>query len=141
MREKTQGKGKNRASATGRSRFRCFQKMHMKILALCLGCAPAALLLQTFLFQQASSDLIYTQSKEEMGKSLENLQDDMYSLIKTMESGMIDIYNENDFVLDLKAGRGERSVPDDPYVRRKTAGGDRHRSSSGRACQSGGNLL
>ena len=75
------------------------------------------------------------------GKSLENLQDDMYSLIKTMESGMIDIYNENDFVLDLKAGRGERSVPDDPYVRRKTAGGDRHRSSSGRACQSGGNLL
>ena len=141
MREKTQEKEKNRASASGRLHFRCFQKMHMKILALCLGCALAALLLQTFLFQQASSDLIYTQSKEEMGKSLENLQDDMYSLIKTMESGMIDIYNENDFVLDLKAGRGERSVPDDPYVRRKTAGGDRHRSSSGRACQSGGNLL
>ena len=115
MREKTQEKEKNRASARGRLPFRCFQKMHMKILALCLGCALAALLLQTFLFQQASSDLIYTQSKEEMGKSLENLQDDMYSLIKTMESGMIDIYNENDFVLDLKAGRDISYMRDEYY--------------------------
>ena len=68
MREKTQGKEKNRASAKTRLHFRCFQKMHMKILALCLGCALAALLLQTFLFQQASSDLIYNPEQGGDGK-------------------------------------------------------------------------
>lgn len=80
------------------------RKMHVKILILCLACTLSALLLQTFLFQKASSEMIYTQSKEETSKSLQNLQDDLYSLIKTMENGLIDIYNGDAFVQDLKAG-------------------------------------
>ena len=111
MKEKKQKKEKKK----GRLRVHCFQKMHMKILALCLGCAMVALILQTFLFQQASSDLIYTQSKEEMEKSLQNLQDDVYSLIKTIESGMIDIYNEDDFVRDLKSGKDAEEMREEYY--------------------------
>ena len=111
MKEKKQEKEKKK----GRLRVHCFQKMHMKILALCLGCAMVALILQTFLFQQASSDLIYTQSKEEMEKSLQNLQDDVYSLIKTIESGMIDIYNEDDFVRDLKSGKDAEEMREEYY--------------------------
>lgn len=111
MKEKKQEKEKKK----GRLRVHCFQKMHMKILALCLGCAMVALILQTFLFQQASSDLIYTQSKEEMEKSLQNLQDDVYSLIKTIESGMIDIYNEDGFVRDLKSGKDAEEMREEYY--------------------------
>lgn len=111
MKEKKQEKEKKK----GRLCVHCFQKMHMKILALCLGCAMVALILQTFLFQQASSDLIYTQSKEEMEKSLQNLQDDVYSLIKTIESGMIDIYNEDDFVRDLKSGKDAEEMREEYY--------------------------
>lgn len=106
MREKKQGR---------ENRFHFFQKMHMKILVLCLGCTMIALILQTVLFQKASSDLIYTQSKEEIGKSLQNLQDDVYSVIKTIESGMIDIYNEDDFVRDLKAGKDIAYLKDEYY--------------------------
>ncbi len=76
--------------------------MHMKILLLCMGCTLVALLLQTYLFQEASSSLIYRQSKEEIENSLQNLQDDMYNFIMTMETGMIDIYKQEEFIQDLK---------------------------------------
>lgn len=78
------------------------RRMHMKILILCIGCTLTALLVQTFLFQEASSSLIYRQSKEEIENSLQNLQDDMYSFLKRMETGMIDIYLQEDFITDLK---------------------------------------
>lgn len=83
---------------------RLFTKMHIKISVLCLVCTLVALLLQTFLFQKTSSELIYRQSKDAIEYSLQNLQDDLYSFIKLMESGLIDIYKEGDFVRDLKNG-------------------------------------
>lgn len=81
-----------------------FYKMHFKILMLCMGCTILALVLQTVLFQKASSELIYRQSEDEIEYSLQNLQDDLFSFIKTIESGMIDIYKEEDFLKDLRSG-------------------------------------
>lgn len=95
---------KHRKNHSLLSHFPGFHKMHVKILALCIACTLVALTLQTVLFLRASSDLIYRQSKQEIESTLENLQNELYSLIKTTESGMIDIYKENDFMRDLKAG-------------------------------------
>lgn len=77
-------------------------KMHSKILILCLVCTLTALILQTLLFQKTSSELIYNQTKEESFNSLQNMQDDIYSFIKSAENGIIAIYNEKDFIKDLK---------------------------------------
>jgi len=52
-------------------------KMRTKILLLCLGSTLCALLLQTLLFQNASSSLIYAQEKEESNNSLQNMQWDI----------------------------------------------------------------
>lgn len=79
-------------------------KMHSKILLLCLGCTLAALMLQTLLFQRTSSALIYNQAKEESFHLLQNMQDEIYSFVKSVESGMIEIYNEKEFMRDLKKG-------------------------------------
>lgn len=77
-------------------------KMHTKILLLCLGITVFALLLQTWLVQVTSSEMIYEQAKTEHFHLMQNMQDDVYSSIKSMESILVKIYNEQDFVHDLK---------------------------------------
>lgn len=76
--------------------------MRLKILFLCLGCTLLGLFLQTYLFQNTSSKLIYNQAKSESYRSMENMQDDIYTYIKSMENGLIDIYNEKELIMDLK---------------------------------------
>ena len=76
--------------------------MRLKILFLCLGCTLLGLFLQTYLFQNTSSKLIYNQAKSESYRSMENMQDDIYTYVKSMESGLIDIYNEKELIMDLK---------------------------------------
>lgn len=78
--------------------------MRLKILILCLGSTLAGLLLQTWLFQSSSSQLIYNQAKDESYRSMQNMQDDIYTFIKAVESGLIDIYNEKELITDLKRG-------------------------------------
>ena len=78
--------------------------MRVKILILCLGSTLAGLLLQTWLFQSSSSQLIYNQAKDESYRSMQNMQDDIYTFIKAVESGLIDIYNEKELITDLKRG-------------------------------------
>ncbi|MDO4276091.1 MAG: histidine kinase [Eubacteriales bacterium] len=78
--------------------------MRLKILILCLGCTLAGLFLQTWLFQSSSSQLIYNQAKDESYRSMQNMQDDVYTFIKSVESGLIDIYNQKDLITDLKRG-------------------------------------
>ena len=77
--------------------------MRLKILFLCLGCTLAGLLLQTYLFQNTSSELIYNQAKSDSYRSMENMQDDIYTFIKSIENGLIDIYNEKELILDLRS--------------------------------------
>lgn len=77
-------------------------KMHTKILLLCLGVTFFALILQMLLFQETSSEMIYQQAKTESFHSLQNMQDDVYNLMKRVEKVLIESYNKRDFIKDLK---------------------------------------
>lgn len=77
-------------------------KMRVKILILCLGLTLFALILQTILFENSSSGLIYNQAKAESFASLQNMQNEIYIFVKNMESNMIEIYSEKDLIQGLK---------------------------------------
>lgn len=77
-------------------------KMREKILLFCLTSTLLALILQTILFQSASSNLIYSQEQEQSNNSLKNMQNEIYTFVKHIESSLIKIYNENDFERNLK---------------------------------------
>lgn len=77
-------------------------KMHTKILLLCLGVTFFALLLQTWLFQATSSEMIYGHAKTEHFHLMENMQDEVYSSVKSLESILGKLYNEQEFIQDLK---------------------------------------
>lgn len=90
-------------------------KMRLKILILCLGSTLAGLLLQTWLFQNSSSQLIYNQAKDESYRFMQNMQDDVYTFIKSVESGLIDIYNEKKLIADLKRNVDTRELRNSYY--------------------------
>lgn len=77
-------------------------RMHTKILLLCLGVTFSALILQMILFELSSSKMIYKQAKNESFHSLENMQEDVFDLIKRIEKVLIESYNEREFMHDLK---------------------------------------
>lgn len=83
------------------------RKLRIRILVLCLGTTIAALVLQTFLFAKLSSQRIYEQTKDESYAKLENMQNEIYLYIKSMENGLIEVYNEKQLMQDFKA---EKSV-------------------------------
>lgn len=76
-------------------------RMREKILLVCLCSILVALGIQTFLYQSASAELIYTQAENESFHTLENMQNELYTFFKNIESGLIEIYNDKDFVQDL----------------------------------------
>jgi P pilus assembly chaperone PapD len=76
--------------------------MRLKILLLCLGSTLLALTLQTFLFQRASTTLIYNQTKEESFRSLENMQNEIYTFVKSIESNLIEIYSNKEFLQEQR---------------------------------------
>ena len=78
------------------------QKMRFKILVLCLACTMTALLLQTWLFNRKSSTLIYNQAKKESFSLLQNMQDDLFTILKSMENNIIKVYNRQQLIRDLK---------------------------------------
>jgi len=84
--------------------------MRMKILLLCLGCTLVALILQTLLFQRVSGNLIYDWAKAESYNLLENMQNEVYTFVKNIESNLIEIYNEKDFIQELKETENLKEV-------------------------------
>lgn len=78
-------------------------KMRNKIFLLCVSCTLGALLIQTVLFQKKSSELIYEQAKEESFHSLQNMQNEVYTFVKSVESNLVDIYNQKQFMQDLRS--------------------------------------
>jgi len=60
--------------------------------------------MQTFLFQKASVRLISEQARNESYHTLENMQNEVYTFIKNIESSMIEIYNNRDFLAALGSG-------------------------------------
>ena len=81
-------------------------KWRLKILLMCLACTLSALVLQTTLFQNTSSRILYNRVKEETMGSLQNMQNSIYSYLNTMEGNLIKIYDEDDFVKALHSGAG-----------------------------------
>lgn len=79
-------------------------KWRVKILLMCLACTLCALVLQTLLFQNTSSRILYNRVQEETSGSLRNLQNSVYSYLSDMESKLIDIYEEKEFINDLNSG-------------------------------------
>ncbi len=76
-------------------------RMREKILLVCLCSTLAALLIQTVLYQGASSALIYDQAENESFHTLENMQNELNSFFRNIERGLIKIYNDKEFMRDL----------------------------------------
>ena len=87
---------------TGRQHAR----MRWKILALSLFLALSALILLMLLYLRTSSNLIYREAKEESLRMMQNMQNEIESYAGSLESGLLRVYNENDFIADLR-----RSAP------------------------------
>lgn len=79
-------------------------RMREKIWILCLAISLSALILQTVLYLRTSSTLIYTEAKEENLRLLENMQSEIRSYVRNMENGLIRVYNETEFLADLRKG-------------------------------------
>ena len=90
-------------------------KLKVKILLMCLGSTLLALILQTFLFQESSSEFIYNQAKEESENSLKNMQNEITAFIKDIESSMIEVYMERDFIQTLKEGHDPERLRSEFY--------------------------
>lgn len=105
--------------------------MRGKILVLCLGCTLCALLLQTLLFQETSSALIYNQAKTDSFHSLQNMQNDIFSFIKRIESGLIDTYNEKAFIDDLDEGMEAAALREQYYRVAYTAATKQFKNTDG----------
>ena len=90
-------------------------KLRFKILFMCLGCTLIALLLQTWLFQETSSSLIYGQAKEESENSLQNMQNEIYDFAKKMESNLIEVYTEEELIERLSDNPGIETLRSEFY--------------------------
>lgn len=77
-------------------------KLRFRILLSCIVCVLLALLIQTFLFKETSSEMIYNLSREESENSLKNMQEEIYHFTGNMEKKLIKIYSEQDFISALK---------------------------------------
>jgi len=68
-----------------------------------------ALLAQTAMFWQSSSGIIYSLSEEIGLKTLENLQEDLYSFHKSIENSIIKLYNQEQgqLITDLSGDEGQ----------------------------------
>ncbi len=86
--------------------------MHTKILLTFGSIILFALLVQTVLFWRSSSEIIYQQTKEENINSLKNMQDDIYTYIKKIENSLVGIYNEKDYLNDLKSNKSAKQLRD-----------------------------
>ncbi len=75
--------------------------MRTKILLSCVAFLVVALFLQMFLFQNYSGEVIYSQARRMSEGALANLQDDLYTLYKTSENSLIQIYADSQLVLDF----------------------------------------
>lgn len=77
-------------------------KLRTKIFIMVLGCVLAALIIQTCLFQNLSSKLIYGQAKEESEQSMQSMQNEIYGLIKGIENNLIEIYMDDELLQSLR---------------------------------------
>lgn len=106
-------------------------RLREKILLVCLCSILAALGIQTFLYQRASAELIYTQAENESFHTLENMQNELYTFFKNIESGLIEIYNDKDFVQDLSDKESVQSLQEKYYRMAYTLATENFETSDG----------
>ena len=61
-------------------------------------------MIQTVLYQGASSSLIYEQAENESFHTLENMQNELNSFFRNIERGLIKIYNDKEFMRQQRGG-------------------------------------
>ncbi|MDF2613006.1 MAG: sensor histidine kinase [Clostridia bacterium] len=81
--------------------YHLYTSFKTKIVILFTLVTLLALSLQTVLFQYSSSKLIYQEAKRSSLNALTNMQDDLYTFIKSLENDILQIYNRSDFITDL----------------------------------------
>ncbi|MBE5914977.1 MAG: HAMP domain-containing protein [Pseudobutyrivibrio ruminis] len=94
-------------------------KLRTKILIMCLCCTYGALLVQTILFANASESLIYKQAEMESYNSLQNMQNELYTYFFGIESDIIDIYNDKEFLRDISQDKDINTLREVYYSRAK----------------------
>ncbi|MGN0412656.1 MAG: sensor histidine kinase, partial [Lachnospiraceae bacterium] len=103
--------------------------LRTKILVTCLCSALGALLLQTLLFQNASSSLIYRQAEMESYNSLQNMQNELETFFRGIETGIIEIYNDQEYLKDLSGDYNLAALQDKYYRRAKLLATDKFATS------------
>lgn len=91
-------------------RWNWLKSMRTKVLVFCAISTLLALGLQTVFFQYSSSKLIYDQARDASWNSMKNMQDDIYSYIKSIEGNILKIYNDSEFISDLANGESMSNI-------------------------------
>ena len=91
--------------------------MRKAIMVFCVGCVMAALLMQTFLFQQSLKRQIRTESIADNENTLTKMQAELTTFIHNMRTEMLTVYSEYDLISELRevAQGGQEKVPSDGY--------------------------
>lgn len=76
--------------------------MRNKILLICILCTLVALVLQTMLLLNVSSNMVYEQARDIAYNSLDNMQNELGSYIEGIENSMVNIYNDKMFLRALR---------------------------------------
>ncbi len=91
--------------------------MRKAIMIFCVGCVMAALLMQTFLFQQSLKRQIRTESIADNENTLTKMQAELMSFVRNIRTEMLTIYSEYDLIEELRsvAKGSQEKVPADGY--------------------------
>lgn len=89
--------------------------MRNKILLICILCTLIALVLQTILLLNVSSNMVYEQARDMAYNSLDNMQNEVRSYIRQMETNMVNIYNDKSFLNALREYETAQELREDYY--------------------------
>ena len=91
--------------------------MRKAIMIFCVGCVMAALLMQTFLFQQSLKRQIRTESIADNENTLTKMQAELMAFVRNIRTEMLTIYSEYDLIEELRsvAKGSQEKVPADGY--------------------------
>lgn len=89
--------------------------MRNKILLICILCTLVALVLQTILLLNVSSNMVYEQARDMAYNSLDNMQNELRTYIRQMETNMVNIYNDKTFLRALREYETVEDLREDYY--------------------------
>ena len=91
--------------------------MRKAIMVFCVGCVMAALLMQTFLFQQSLKRQIRTESIADNENTLTKMQAELTTFIHNIRTEMLTVYSEYDLIEELRsvAQGSQEKVPSNGY--------------------------